>query len=226
MPIIHLVRHAQASFGTDHYDRLSELGHQQSRWLGEHLSANRRRFSRVMTGTLTRQRETAEGILAVLTDTAASATRHVHAGLDEYPGDALYAAFTGGADMIAHQRRDFRDYWRTLRQAMLAWSRDELRDPPLTWGQFGAGIRDALDQSVAGCARDEEVLVVTSGGAIGRVVSDLLGAPPAMAIELNLQFRNTGYCELLATGDSLRLMSFNNIPHLDRPDRRSAITFA
>ena len=33
-----LVRHAQASFGEDDYDRLSVLGHQQARWLGERKS--------------------------------------------------------------------------------------------------------------------------------------------------------------------------------------------
>src|SRR5690606_40460973 len=39
MPLILLVRHAQASFGTDDYDRLSELGRQQARWLGEYFAA-------------------------------------------------------------------------------------------------------------------------------------------------------------------------------------------
>ena len=34
MPIVYLVRHAQASFGTENYDRLSERGRRQSRWLG------------------------------------------------------------------------------------------------------------------------------------------------------------------------------------------------
>ena len=31
MAQFYLVRHGQASFGTDNYDRLSELGHQQAR---------------------------------------------------------------------------------------------------------------------------------------------------------------------------------------------------
>jgi hypothetical protein len=57
-------------------------------------------------------------------------------------------------------------------------------------------------------------------------VSDLTGAHAASAIEFNLQFRNTGFCELLAIGDELRLTSLNNIPHLERADRRKSITFA
>ena len=49
-----MVRHAQASFGTDDYDRLSELGHRQSRWLGEYLAERQLTFARVVTGTLRR----------------------------------------------------------------------------------------------------------------------------------------------------------------------------
>lgn len=37
MSELYLVRHAQASFGAANYDQLSDLGHRQSRWLGEHL---------------------------------------------------------------------------------------------------------------------------------------------------------------------------------------------
>ena len=33
-----LVRHGQAAFATGDYDRLTDLGWQQSRWLGEHLA--------------------------------------------------------------------------------------------------------------------------------------------------------------------------------------------
>ena len=42
MAELYLVRHAQASFGTDDYDRLSQLGHRQSRWLGEYLAEDDR----------------------------------------------------------------------------------------------------------------------------------------------------------------------------------------
>jgi len=37
MSEIFLVRHAQASFGTDNYDELSDIGWQQSRLLGEYF---------------------------------------------------------------------------------------------------------------------------------------------------------------------------------------------
>ena len=223
MAIIYLVRHAQASFGSDDYDRLSELGHQQSAWLGEHFSARGLTFARVRAGTLRRQRETAQGILGAM---GIPLPIDTHAGLDEYPGSELYAAYTGGADPAAHQRRDYRDYWRTFRAAMTAWTQDALEGMPESWADFGARMASALQVSVNDLGRDDAVLVVSSGGAIGRALSDILSTPPAVAIELNLQFRNTGVCELLATGDRLRVLSFHSVPHLEMPQRRHALTFA
>ena len=70
------------------------------------------------------------------------------------------------------------------------------------------------------------MLVVSSGGAIGRYVGLITGAPGRTAIEFNLQFRNTGFCELVAIGDSMRLISFNNLPHLEVQGRQHAVTFA
>ena len=51
------------------------------------------------------------------------------------------------------------------------------------------------------------------------------GSGPAQAaIELNLQYRNSAFCEIFASPRSMRVVSFNCIPHLDRPDRQDAIT--
>lgn len=222
MAMIYLVRHAQASFGTDDYDRLSELGRQQSRWLGEYFADRGLQFSKVVTGTLRRQRETAQGILEA---TGQSLHIGTHPGLDEYHAEALYTAHAG-EHPLTHQRGDYKAYWRRFREAMLAWSTDALSDVPETWSEFGARIADALATAAADTSRDDTVLLVSSGGAIGRAVSTLLGSPPAVAIELNLQFRNSGFCELIAGGGQMRLLSYNNIPHLDRADRRQAITFA
>ena len=37
MQKITFVRHGQASYGSDNYDKLSELGHKQTRLLGEYF---------------------------------------------------------------------------------------------------------------------------------------------------------------------------------------------
>ncbi|MGD9946056.1 MAG: histidine phosphatase family protein [Burkholderiaceae bacterium] len=224
MSMVFLVRHAQASFGTDDYDRLSDLGRQQARWLGEYFAERGLAFRRIAAGSLLRQRQTAQEVAAVLGVDPASIA--VDAGLDEYPGDALYAAHTRGADALLHQRSDHRSYWRTFRAAMTAWSDGLLDDVPEDWHGFGTRIGDALRRAADGMQRDDAVLLISSGGAIGRAVADITGAPASTAIELNLQFRNTGICELIAGGGALRLLSYNCVPHLDCAGRRHAITFA
>lgn len=224
MSLVYLVRHAQASFGADDYDRLSDLGRQQARWLGGYFAERGLRFARVMAGSLSRQRDTAIEVMAAM-DVDAS-TLVTHAGLDEYHGEALYSAWAGGADPREHQRADYRAYWRAFRSAMEAWAEDRLSGVPESWDAFGARVRAALDEAVRGTTREDAVLVVSSGGAIGRALADIAGAPARTAIELNLQCRNSGFCELIAGGGSLRLLSFNNVPHLDAPERRRAITFA
>jgi len=220
--MIFLVRHAQASFGTSDYDRLSELGHRQARWLGEYFAERGLRFSRVVTGTLRRQRETAANVLDVLGQQIDVQT---HAGLDEYHAEPMFRAHTG-VNPIEAQRADYAEYWRQFRSAMLAWAADGLTGLPETWGEFGQRIDDAWTQSVHETRRDDNILLVSSGGAIGRGVAQMLGAPASVAIELNLQFRNSGFCELIAGGGKFRMLSFNVIPHLEREDRRHAITFA
>ena len=58
MPIVLLIRHAQASFGTADYDVLSERGHAQVEALHRALTRRGIVADRVVTGSLRRQRDT------------------------------------------------------------------------------------------------------------------------------------------------------------------------
>lgn len=224
MATLFLVRHGQASFGAANYDCLSATGRQQARWLGEYFRDRGLNLKRVVAGTLVRQQDTASEILSAMG--MAGSSMASHPGLNEYDGEALYRAYTGGADHRAHQNGDYHDYWRTFRSAYHAWTQDTLADMPESWTEFGARINGALTQACEGTSREDAILVVSSGGAIGRAAADLLGAPAQTAIELNLQFRNTAFCEIIVGRDTRRLLSFNSVPHLETPDRRSAQTFA
>ena len=226
MALLFLVRHGQASFGKANYDQLSPLGHQQAAWLGEYFAQRGVSFKRAIAGSLVRQQETAQSLLKAMN---ASQPIDTHAGLNEYDGEALYRAATNGRDVLAHQRSDYRDYWRTLKAAMHAWADDSLKGDFETWSEFGARTRAALDQAAAGLGADEAALVVSSGGALSRALVDILQCPGAMAVEFNLQYRNSGVSELIVGRSgvgSARLVTFNAIPHLDTPERRASITFA
>ena len=55
-----LARHGQASFGQENYDQLSELGVVQAKRLGEHYGSTQRRIDAIFSGSLVRQRDSAE----------------------------------------------------------------------------------------------------------------------------------------------------------------------
>ena len=60
MSDLYLVRHGQGSFGSANYDKLSELGCEQSKLLGEHFAGIGAKIDCIYAGTLQRQHETAE----------------------------------------------------------------------------------------------------------------------------------------------------------------------
>jgi broad specificity phosphatase PhoE len=224
MATLYLVRHGQASFAAANYDRLSGLGRRQSAWLGEYFAERGIEFSRVVCGTLERQRETARAIIAAM---GASLSAAEHPGWNEYSGEALYRAYLGDEWADARAKGDVRSVYRTIKAALADWSDGKLQGPlPETWQGFGERIAAAMQSACAGLPADANVLAATSGGAIGRAIADLLQAPAQTAIELNLQFRNSGFCEIFFSPRSMRLISFNCVPHLERSDRREAITYS
>jgi broad specificity phosphatase PhoE len=217
-----LVRHAQAAFGSDDYDRLTELGQRQARWLGEYFAERALAFDRVVTGTLRRHRETLAGIAEALPGLPAA---EAFAGLDEYRADVLLKAHLGERGLpLPEHAADRRGHFRALREALYAWVDGTLRaDAHLSFPEFDAGVRQALEAARHGA---ERVLVVSSGGPISSAVGAVLGVAPRTVVDLNLQTRNTGLSELRAGVRRSHCVSFNAVPHLDRRDRREAITYS
>jgi broad specificity phosphatase PhoE len=224
MTTLYLVRHGQASFAAENYDCLSELGHRQSAWLGEHFKARGIVFSHAVCGTLDRQRQTARTLLDAMGSTLPVLE---HPGWNEYSGDALYKAYHGEGWAKARAKNDVREFYRTIKLALKDWSEEKLAgDLPETWREFGERSAAAMHAACDGLPADASVLAASSGGAIARAVCTILQAPAQTAIELNLQYRNSAFCEIFVSPRSMRLVSFNCIPHLDRPDRAQFITYS
>jgi broad specificity phosphatase PhoE len=221
MPYLYLVRHAQPDFTGD-YDSVTRLGLQQSTWLGEHFRARDLCFARVISGSLQRQRHTLQAILRCLPDAPPAIT---DPRFNEYDAASVLGAFDLGDERAMRATGDRRRYFTAVRDALQAWSRQEAAVPGgESWMQFGARISAGLADACEGLGTDAQVLVVTSGGVIGRAVAEVLQAGPDAAIQLNLQTRNTGITEFARGRSATRLIAFNSVPHLESADRANAVT--
>jgi broad specificity phosphatase PhoE len=228
---IYLVRHGQAAFGTDHYDRLTDLGVAQARLLGDYFHRRQIRFDAVFTGTLRRQIETAQGIFEHHPELRALPRQESFPGLDEYKPEAIMMALTGSfpAPALAAARRDplvMREHFRVLREGLLAWAEDRTQPEGMpVWQAFQDGAVAALVEARQRFP-DGNVLIVSSGGPIAAIVAATLNAPPATAVELNLRIRNSSLSEFAATPRRHSLVSFNGLPHLDTNPDPTLITYA
>jgi broad specificity phosphatase PhoE len=218
-----LVRHGQASFGAADYDRLSELGWRQSRWLGEYFAARGAAFDRHVRGSLRRHAETMAGIAEGMGRAELAAAAVEDGRLNEYDSHALLRAHLKGRPLP--QGEDRRAHFRVLREAMYAWTDGTLAGHPHEpFADFRGRVLGALADLRSGAAR--RVLVVSSGGPISTILAEVLGMPPRGVVDLNLQTRNTGITELQAGAARIHCVSFNNVPHLDLPGRDGALTYS
>ena len=219
---LHLVRHGQASFGAENYDQLSKLGYQQSRWLGEYYRERGVRFDRLLTGSMERHRQTAQSLLEGL---GQDAEPEIHDGFNEFDFQALLDSYLHHNPALAPpDSADARQVYALLRGAIAAWSRDELSwHLPESWDQFTGRVAAAIAHASAG-SQHQEVLVVSSGGAISMALRQVLRCDTENQIRLNMHCRNTSVSQLYVGKTGLHLTGFNHVPHLDLPDRLDAIT--
>jgi len=232
MAAIYFIRHGQASATEDNYDRLSDLGHRQSRLLGDFLQAQGARFGAAVSGTLERQRDTARGVLSQLDGGPDPDDLQIDPGLDE----SLVMTFIdrllpelvtkdpGLADDLRRIRTDNRAFKRLFKAAMLGWMAGDLGDPDLeTYAEFVGRVQGATRRLMT--PGDEKVLVFTSGGPISTVMRWALDLAPEVALGLNWRMPNCSVSVFWANPPQLSLLSYNSVAHLEAAGDPSLITY-
>lgn len=211
-----VVRHAQASFGADNYDQLSDLGHRQSEMVGRALRDSGWAPDRLVTGTLQRQKDT-------LSSMGFDQKPDTHAGLNEYDfHDLLNVRF--GGDVPNPVRHDRKTHFRTLRETILEWQQGGLGGARESWAEFVARVESARVFATDTDAR--RVLVISSGGPIGQLVAASLGAPDAQMMALNLQVKNTSLSRFFFSRQSFFLHEFNSTPHFASQEDATFLTYS
>jgi broad specificity phosphatase PhoE len=226
------VRHGQASFGAQSYDKLSPLGEEQVQLLAAHWRETGEHFDHLYSGALLRQRETAQILRPLVAEEAGSA--RIHTGFNEYDGTPLidiYLRDHHPADeplsLPIHDRTLFQ---RVFEGATARWIAGELtptsRDSGFEhWRDFQARVHGAMDELMATHEDGERVLVSTSGGVIALALQRALALPDSQVIATNWMVNNSSVTRLRFGDGKVSLAQFNALAHLEKPGLRDKITF-
>lgn len=215
MGTIIFVRHGQASFGTDDYDRLSPLGHRQAAWLAEYFDQNGLSFDRLICGDLRRHRET----IAPICDRYGMEPG-VDARLNEFDYDALADRYHMTSPLDPATSRE--EFLRLLPEIFLAWENDQLSGATEAYSQFQMRVDDAVDEALQ---IGKSVLIVSSGGPIATTLRRVMSLSNRSTSDLLLNIHNSSFHRFEFEAGRLRLSQFNASPHLDQPERAEAKTY-
>lgn len=207
-----LVRHGQAnSKAKDElsYDKLSDLGHQQARWLGTYMRDREDPFDKVISGSLRRHQETAAGAgyPAPVIDPRLNEMDYFNLG--QALQDVHGVPVPGPDEFAAH-----------VPQVMQAWHKAEIQGVE-TFASFETRVTSVLQEAAKPGVR---VLCITSGGVIGMIIRHLLNLDPTRMAHVLLPIYNSSVHRVHVIPQGPILAGFNAIPHLDHPDRTHAIT--
>jgi broad specificity phosphatase PhoE len=209
MAVIYLIRHAQASFGARDYDKLSALGEQQARRLGETLSDVKPDV--VVSGSMRRHAQTA---------TLAGFTPEVDNGYDEFDHEQVIIAHKPAyrlrpvmlADLArtGNPQRAFQDMFTAATQRWIDGG-----------DGYAESFEDFCERSEAAVRRTAErlgkggtALVFTSGGPIAAVVSRLLSGGNGLWAKLNPVTINSAITKVVSGRRGLTVVSYNEHVHV------------
>jgi broad specificity phosphatase PhoE len=204
MGVLLLVRHGQASLGTADYDRLSDIGRRQAQVTGARLAGTDLVVDRVVSGALTRQRDTAQAVLAAL-GWPGSRLR-VDDRLDEYDHVGVMARHTPEI---------------TFATATAS-------------GEAGRALQSTLEEAIGRWISGEAGYAETHDAFIGRVldaVCDLaaaycvraLGLPDERWPGLARLIVNASITKVITGHTGMNLVTFNDHGHLE--SERALITY-
>lgn len=236
LSIIHLtlVRHGQASYLEENYDRLSPVGELQSKRLGEFWARRGVCFDAVFSGPAQRHRRTAEIVLRTCRLGGLEwPEAEILPQFDEFPGEQVMRVFApvlrerhpqikqmGDAFLAANDAAEKRAAMdRLFHEVSRRWVDAEVSSPEVeSWNQFTARVGAGIAEIRRRIRPGDRAVVFTSAGPTAVVVSLALGIPARNTLELAFSPNNGSYSEFRLDAGAVTLSTFNSFPHLDEPE--------
>ncbi|MCK9197610.1 MAG: histidine phosphatase family protein [Syntrophales bacterium] len=235
MSTLYLIRHGQASFGTDHYDRLSERGFLQSELLGRYLLKIDQDFDTIYAGEMKRQIDTAEKVLSCYREARKSVpAMKILPEFNEYDSKGILKALVRDiakddpaleADM-ARFYKDKKSFQRIFEKVILRWITGGKEIPGVTsWQDFRERVARGMSKVMAENGQGKTVLVFTSGGPISAAFQMATGISDEGTLRVVWHIVNTSVSTFIYNAEKISLTSFNNRAHLDLEKDSSLVTY-
>ena len=236
---IWFIRHGQASFGADDYDRLSSAGIRQSELLGKYLSAAAVRFDRVWSGTMRRQKDTAVYALGGTLPELDPGFNEFDAETvfrERFPAEAARLGMPADIDAIVSDRKLFQSVFSRI---MHQWVNAEISVQGVTpYDNHLLHLGKSLARVLEAGSPGQRIGIFTSGGVISMVLQICLDISPSNALRYCWQIKNSSVTRMTAerqTPDrdgadgidrfNLSLAEFNSLVHLEPENDSGLITF-
>lgn len=216
MATIYLIRHGQASFGAEDYDKLSELGCRQASVAGEYLAECGIVFDAIYSGDLLRQRETAQ--LATASQPAALELQ-IDPRFNEIQNDQqlkylvpeLIKTNPVVQSLMERGLSNSKDYQKVIDAVFNYWVSPECDDPRIqSWADYSGGVRQALHDVMVEQGGGKTVGIFTSGGTIATLVAQVLGLSGEQTYRFYEPIFNCSVSQLFYTGTRVSLSYFND----------------
>ncbi|MDG2412897.1 MAG: histidine phosphatase family protein [Halioglobus sp.] len=181
MATIYLVRHGQASFGAENYDKLSDLGCRQAQVTGAYFRDTGVVFDAVYSGDLSRQRETAR--LAIASQPA-EIKHHIDPRFNEIENDEQVKYLVPEVvktnpeiqALVDRGLSSGKDYQKVIEAVFNYWVSPACTDTRLaSWADYSLGVREALADVIREQGAGKTVGIFASGGTLATIVADVLG---------------------------------------------------
>lgn len=227
MTTIYLIRHGQASFGAESYDKLSPNGELQAKLLGHYFDEILKEGPYVVAGSMQRHQQTAQLALAecfpeseLMTDSAWNEFNHQQVFAQYEPRfnqpELLKEDVSQHANPRAYLSKIFEG-------AIERWTGgDYHHEYEESWPDFKQRVETALQHLCDDLAerKPRYAVVFTSGGVISVAAGKILGLSPNKTFALNWAIANTSMTTLRLVGNEPQLLSLNEHHYIkaQRPD--------
>jgi len=235
MSEIYFIRHGQASFGEDNYDRLSPLGVRQAKCLAKHLAKTEKSFDGVYYGEMERQQNTAREFINHYSSKGLTVpVPVVSKAFNEYDSFAVWHALI--PEMLEDEPSIAKDldklpgdqkaFQRVFAPLMTRWITGKYKaDVIPRWDDFTRRVRQGIQELAACHGADKRLVVFTSGGPISVAVQIALGLSDKKALEISWQLLNASITRIKYNRRGMMLAGFNEVTHLELAGDDGFITY-